>query len=658
MRSQILVFLGAIALTGCASGGGSSSVPPSPSSGSSGTPVPPSFVIGAPELPPVPGVNPVASGSATINGATPPATGTAFGLEETVYAISSTGLTANNNLSQSATITYTGSGYQLLIPGDGVSFNVMPGDSSGTTSTGTPIAVQLTEWTYVLGGFWFFGSTGNVTLSTFLSGYLAPQSAIPFLGSASYASTNGVVGVVHTIVNGSYEPVPLTGDANLTANFGTNQITGMFSNIVATNSANQSFPWNSISLTGVISSNNFHGTTQVANVPGNVYGLKSNAAGSFYGGFYGPQATEIGALWTAYDGTSAATGVVEADGSPTPPSQPVNPPAAASDFLGRNVLFTFNANSILSTVAAPAPASNGNSPSPPVLASTGGPTFANTIFSGNPPAAGTAFPLTQTAVQVSSSAVSVDDNTNAGGATLTIEPYPIGPGTNLHVNVPSLGISEDIVIGGIPWTLNQTGVLAANSNLGAGIELVFTGLNYTVFGTWNGGVTGSNQQDLAGFVFGYQTPANSMPTSGTASYTGKGAVNGFVLNQGQSAGNPVALNGDASFNVDFAAEQLSGTFTNMTAYAHNANNINSDEFAYPWNIISVSASIASGKSTFGGSTTVTSQPASPYALQNGATGHINGGFYGPAANELGAVWTLSNGNGTGSAIGAVGATKQ
>ena len=37
---------------------------------------------------------------------------------------------------------------------------------------------------------------------------------------------------------------------------------------------------------------------------------------------------------------------------------------------------------------------------------------------------------------------------------------------------------------------------------------------------------------------------------------------------------------------------------------------------------------------------------------------INGGFYGPNAENLGAVWTLSNGDGTGVAMGGVGATKQ
>jgi hypothetical protein len=39
-------------------------------------------------------------------------------------------------------------------------------------------------------------------------------------------------------------------------------------------------------------------------------------------------------------------------------------------------------------------------------------------------------------------------------------------------------------------------------------------------------------------------------------------------------------------------------------------------------------------------------------LSGGATGHIDGGFYGPNANELGAVWSLTDSGSM--AIGVVG----
>jgi hypothetical protein len=71
----------------------------------------------------------------------------------------------------------------------------------------------------------------------------------------------------------------------------------------------------------------------------------------------------------------------------------------------------------------------------------------------------------------------------------------------------------------------------------------------------------------------------------------------------------------------------------------------------PWNDVSVNASIAAGTNKFTGTTAVTSVPEGMFSLNSSATGSINGAFYGPAAENLGAVWTLSDGKN--SAIGAV-----
>jgi hypothetical protein len=64
----------------------------------------------------------------------------------------------------------------------------------------------------------------------------------------------------------------------------------------------------------------------------------------------------------------------------------------------------------------------------------------------------------------------------------------------------------------------------------------------------------------------------------------------------------------------------------------------------PWNDVSVTSSMISGTSRFSGSTAATSAPVTPYAVSGAATGRIDGGFYGPTATELGAVWSLSDGN--------------
>lgn len=72
-----------------------------------------------------------------------------------------------------------------------------------------------------------------------------------------------------------------------------------------------------------------------------------------------------------------------------------------------------------------------------------------------------------------------------------------------------------------------------------------------------------------------------------------------------------------------------------------------------WNDVSLNASIAPGTSRFSGSTAATSAPGTGFSLAGSATGHIDGAFYGPAAQNLGAVWSLSDG--TGSAIGVIAA---
>jgi len=71
----------------------------------------------------------------------------------------------------------------------------------------------------------------------------------------------------------------------------------------------------------------------------------------------------------------------------------------------------------------------------------------------------------------------------------------------------------------------------------------------------------------------------------------------------------------------------------------------------PWNDVSVAGTIAMGTNKFSGTTAATSSPGTPMSLSASATGHIDGAFYGPAAQNLGAVWSLSDG--TGSALGTV-----
>jgi hypothetical protein len=178
-------------------------------------------------------------------------------------------------------------------------------------------------------------------------------------------------------------------------------------------------------------------------------------------------------------------------------------------------------------------------------------------------------------------------------------------------------------------------------------------LSYVGFGYWTfPQVSGPGMERVFG-VYGYETSSAAMPASGTASFSGPGKMNANVYD---SNGRIVAaIGGDAFFSVDFASGNLMGTFTKNSGSDINC-------LPYPFPDVSVKAGIAAGSNQFRGTTAVASQPAIPaggtppaYNLGTSATGSINGAFYGPAAQNLGAVWTLSDGHT--SVLGTVGAAR-
>jgi hypothetical protein len=133
-----------------------------------------------------------------------------------------------------------------------------------------------------------------------------------------------------------------------------------------------------------------------------------------------------------------------------------------------------------------------------------------------------------------------------------------------------------------------------------------------------------------------------MPTAGTATYTG--IVEGTVFfhpGYGEQSTHCFcglsSLAGNASFTANFGTRNVSGNLTNMTA----------DES--PWNNVAFNSTITGN--VFSGTTSVTSVPAGNASLGANATGTLEGRFFGPTAQEAGAVWTLFDG--TNAAIGTL-----
>jgi hypothetical protein len=261
----------------------------------------------------------------------------------------------------------------------------------------------------------------------------------------------------------------------------------------------------------------------------------------------------------------------------------------------------------------------------PAVTAFGGPTFdgssgsltTNTSFSGS-----------ATTVQFASSSISVSPNQ---AATVIIfdnsdsrHSYQIIiPSVNLNVTGFNMGN-----VGTYFWAFPG--------------DIPLAGLSYVSLGTWRqpdgpSAAAGTNTTDTF-FVFGYDTPAVMMPTTGTAAFSGQTGFNVYQQSGGQVVSSWGA--GKAHFSVDFASGNVTGAFTEAFSPG-------------PWNDVSVKASIAAGTSKFSGTTGVTSAPGGPFTLKASATGRIDGGFYGPAAQNIGALWSLTDGTTT--AVGGVAA---
>jgi hypothetical protein len=218
------------------------------------------------------------------------------------------------------------------------------------------------------------------------------------------------------------------------------------------------------------------------------------------------------------------------------------------------------------------------------------------------------------------------------GATLSlVAGTPVRPGSDTpvswQISVPSAGVTSSI-----------SGAAGLYGNFDSSVQAT---LDYVAFGSWQWGYAGPSQ-DIGHFVFGYETPPASMPVSGTAAFSGTWEGEVFTPTSGQ----PLQLwdiGGNASFSVDFLSGKISGALTSATSGGSYGIDVQ------PWNDVSVSAAIAAGSNRFAGTTR--SWPVSGTGLNASATGTIAGAFYGPAAQQLGAVWTLSDG--TSNAIGTV-----
>jgi len=643
------VVLAAAALAAC--GGESGGTITSPG----GTPivVTPNFTVGAPAA------GTLGAGSASPTASSPgpsltgvtgvaPADNTTFALEQSAVSVGASAIaadTATNSQGASVTIAHA-SPLSLVVSVPALAISSLALTDAGAAGAGGPGAAEAytgslaggktfeldaRHLNYINYGAWsvYTGSpaTGLSEAAAFVSGYHAQDTANDLIGTTATATYNGQAYGLVAVPNGTgWKQASLAGVATLTVDFGKNSLTGALTGLNATPvDGSAAEAWNTVNLTGTLSGANYSGSTASGAAPtSGTYGLTGTATGHLDGGFYGPTEQETGAIWTLTDGTKSALGVLAATINAGGSGGASDGIIAVNTGSGGGVTVTLPGGGILATP----------------IASAGGPNFKG-LEGGAPvtsaPADNTIFALNGTTL------------TTGASAGLGLNPSPtlmfthVDPATgkaSLTLSLTALGADATTVVLTDLGPGSNTDAIAAElfsgSAGGKPVSVSLRHLDYTAFGAW------AYNSVTSAWAVGYQTPASGVPTTGSATYAG--STYGAVTTTAGPA--TAALTGEASLNVNFATGQVSGALTHMTVTPTGG-------AAQPWNDVSVTATLSGA--AISGSTAATSAPGGPFGLTSAAKGSVNGALYGPAANELGATWDLSDTGGR--AVGAIGAKK-
>jgi hypothetical protein len=636
-----------LALAACSGGGGggaplntggnTSGNTPGNTSGNT-TPTP-TVSIGAPDHP-----NVAIQGSPVFNFTTNlPPSGTVFGLIGPAVKASSTTVEAAGT-GTNGTVTFRGmtSGtvpvFDVSIPAIGLTAtNVRADGTAAVLADGSKVVLTISVLNYTVAGAWAYtpASGGIAYLGTAATGSGTPLANVPTSGSATYTGSGAKGGVAGAYFvpsgTGGISGGSLAGDIAITANFTSGAVTGTLSNMTATPAiGGAATPWNSVSLSANVSraatNASFDGSTSTSGAPAGAgaAGFSSAATGYAVGGFFGPNADEVGGTWSLTE-PGAAGGGKTAFGAFG---------ATSTGCSGCSNSGGTSSGGTTSGVSITAPGLG--------LATFSG-TNLGTNFTNNLPPAGSALPLGGSTVITTPTSVA---SFSAGQITATWRGTVTSGGLTwpvIDLSIPSLSLNATNLQGdGTILTLADGGKVNAK----------FSGLTYTLLGGWSYKPANGNTSYIGQVVTGYGTAPASVPTSGSATYTGTGGVVGaYFVPSGTTAIQAGTLNGDVTLNVSFANNTASGSFTNMMATPVGGT-------ATPWNTVTLTnQSMTRGTSavTFLSSASTTTNTGAA-GFSAAATGAANGTFYGPTAQEVGGTWFLNETAGGGkAAFGTFGA---
>lgn len=241
----------------------------------------------------------------------------------------------------------------------------------------------------------------------------------------------------------------------------------------------------------------------------------------------------------------------------------------------------------------------------------------------------TQFPLLETVTKIDQSNASADTATIAGGATITTG----GVQNDFSFFVAALGLAVPL-----GKSFYYSGLFGSVG--GTHVEMYLADsakakLSWTTYGDWGTSEGSGKPTRFGSFVTGYRTPLAAVPKTGTASFTGSVAGQVFVPQAGSDNGiGRYFLSGDAALQANFGSGTIAGSLTNMRAGGNT------------WNSVSLQGTISSASNAFSGTSAASNAPGGVLGLSGAATGTFAGHFFGPSAQELGAVWTLFDGTKT------------
>ena len=480
--------------------------------------------------------------------------------------------------------------YTLTISGRSLSFLASDIDLAASSATltvykrvdgATTDTLTLTKagnsgrftYKYVGGAFWQRTTQGADSVvgsfDAFAYGVKTPDSAVPRSGRAEYS-----VDLIGTETNGQ-TVLGVTGQGTMQVDFGSGSI--LTAGTVTGGLTGGSFSSEAkLSSTG----NSFTGTFR--------YYDFGDYQGTLNGAFYGPQAQEVGAAYSAKAGQDAvAVGVLIGRGTGT---TAVN---SSLTSLTVNEFFRNDAVHLSTTLTGVSGQNN-----------TG--TFSNS--SAGP----TALIVNYNAELKSYSLIAPERS----------QYFP--PGSN------NVGTAIEKLTFPLYADYSPDGELLKN-------------LQYVRAGRWLY-VTGSGSSSVYSindFTYGVRTPDAALPRTGLGGYVIS------VTGTAADADYPNLMNfgGMGTLTVDFAKGTLSGSgeleFREDYYMAGRPAATANGEF-------SLSAALSSSANAFTGTLS--------FAGIGSYTGSLNGGFYGPAAEELGAAFSASDGSGgvaTGTILGRV-----